>query len=103
MEPIKEISNAELNMTQMNSISQENQWKTKFLLVGTAVGAVVGLGTAYLLTRTAEEANSGPPKSPPVTRSKSASVLLVSCGESLLWVIAASNRLPFTPFLAENR
>lgn len=49
-------------MTQMNSISQENQWKTKFLLVGTAVGAIVGLGTAYLLARTAEETNSGPPQ-----------------------------------------
>jgi hypothetical protein len=37
-------------------------WKTKFLLFGTAVGAVVGLGTAYLLARTAEENSSGPPK-----------------------------------------
>lgn len=39
-----------------------NNWKTKFLLIGTAVGAAVGLGTAYLLTRTADEANSGPPQ-----------------------------------------
>jgi len=39
-----------------------NNWKTKFLLVGTAIGAIVGLGTAYLLTRTAEETEGGPPK-----------------------------------------
>lgn len=40
-----------------------NNWKSKVLLVGTAVGAVVGLGTAYLLARTAEESASGGPPS----------------------------------------
>lgn len=47
-------------MTNLN-MANEN-WKTKFLLAGTAVGAIVGLGTAYLLARTAEENNSGPPQ-----------------------------------------
>jgi len=37
-------------------------WKTNILLVGTAVGALVGLGTAYLLARTAEESQNGPPQ-----------------------------------------
>ena len=36
-------------------------WKTKFLIIGGITGALLGLGTAYLLTRTAEEAQGGPP------------------------------------------
>lgn len=47
-----------MNQTEMNTTS----WKTNLLIIGTAVGAVVGLGTAYLLTRTAEEDSSGPPQ-----------------------------------------
>lgn len=37
-------------------------WKANILLVGTLLGALVGLGTAYLLARTAEEIQDGPPK-----------------------------------------
>jgi gas vesicle protein len=37
-------------------------WKTKVLLIGTVAGALVGLSTAYLLARTAEEESNGPPK-----------------------------------------
>lgn len=44
-----------------NEVENSN-WKTKILVIGTALGAVVGLGTAYLLTRTAEENMDGPPK-----------------------------------------
>lgn len=47
-------------MTQFQN--NENNWKPKFILAGTAVGAVVGLATAYLLARTAEENRSGPPQ-----------------------------------------
>lgn len=46
----------------MNQMETTNNWKTQFLLIGTAVGAIIGLGTAYLLTRTAEENASGPPQ-----------------------------------------
>ncbi len=46
---------------EQNNLNSMNSWKTKFLVAGAAVGAVVGLGTAYLLARTAEENSSGPP------------------------------------------
>lgn len=39
-----------------------NNWKNKWLMGGTAIGALIGLITAYLLARTAEESRSGPPK-----------------------------------------
>ncbi|MCA9872033.1 MAG: hypothetical protein KC441_00185 [Anaerolineales bacterium] len=32
------------------------------LLIGALGGALVGLGTAYLMARTAEESSGGPPK-----------------------------------------
>lgn len=34
-----------------------DNWKTKLLIGGALIGAVVGMGTAYLLARTAQEAN----------------------------------------------
>lgn len=37
-------------------------WKTKMLVIGAAAGAVVGVATAYLLARTAEENRGGPPQ-----------------------------------------
>jgi hypothetical protein len=39
-----------------------DNWRTKTLIVGAIVGALIGLGTAYLLARTAEESGGGPPK-----------------------------------------
>lgn len=39
-----------------------DNWRTKTLIVGAFVGALIGLGTAYLLARTAEESGGGPPK-----------------------------------------
>jgi hypothetical protein len=45
----------------MNETNPMN-WKNKFLLAGTIVGALAGLGTAYLLARTAEERGDGPPE-----------------------------------------
>lgn len=51
-----------MSQLEQNNLSSMNSWKTKFLVAGAAVGAVVGLGTAYLLARTAEEnSNGGPP------------------------------------------
>ena len=46
----------------MSQVTSNNNWKTKVLIIGTAIGALVGLGTAYLLARTAEENHDGPPK-----------------------------------------
>ena len=43
-------------------MSTTDNWKNKTLIVGAVVGALVGLGTAYLLARTAEESGSGPPE-----------------------------------------
>ena len=37
-------------------------WKSKYLLAGTLIGALAGLGTAYLMARTAEERGEGPPE-----------------------------------------
>ncbi|GAB4267148.1 MAG: hypothetical protein Kow0080_08990 [Candidatus Promineifilaceae bacterium] len=38
--------------------TQVSNWKTKILLAGTIAGAIIGLGTAYLMVRTAEENNT---------------------------------------------
>lgn len=41
-------------------VPQEN-WKTKFLVAGTLVGAALGLATAFMLARASEERGDGPP------------------------------------------
>jgi hypothetical protein len=46
----------------MSQVETTGNWKMKVLLIGTALGAAVGLGTAYLLARTAEESHNGPPQ-----------------------------------------
>lgn len=43
------------------AINDNDSWKSKALLVGGVLGALVGVGTAYLLARTAEEKGGGPP------------------------------------------
>lgn len=35
-------------------MEQDTQWKTKTLIIGGVIGALMGLGTAYLLTQRAE-------------------------------------------------
>ena len=45
-----------------NLSENTNNWKATFLIAGAVVGAVLGLGTAYLLARTAEENQGGPPQ-----------------------------------------
>jgi hypothetical protein len=42
--------------------SNNESWKTKMLVIGGVLGAVIGLGTAYLLAREAEEKGGGPPE-----------------------------------------
>jgi ABC-type antimicrobial peptide transport system permease subunit len=39
-----------------------DNWRLKTYIIGGLVGALIGLGTAYLLARTAEESGGGPPK-----------------------------------------
>ena len=45
----------------MSETSNQN-WKTKMLLIGTIGGALLGAGTAYLLARSAEGNQGGPPE-----------------------------------------
>ncbi len=50
-----------------NDLMTENEnWKTKILITGTVVGAAVGLGTAFLLSRSSESNRGGPPDVTPV-------------------------------------
>lgn len=37
-------------------------WRTKTLIIGGVIGALIGVSAAYLLARTAEESGGGPPK-----------------------------------------
>jgi len=39
-----------------------DNWRTKTLILGGFIGALIGVGTAYLLARTAEEGGGGPPQ-----------------------------------------
>ena len=48
-------------MRQLETMTDE-QWKTRTLILGALVGAILGVGTAYLLNRTAEESGGGPPQ-----------------------------------------
>ena len=44
-------------------MNPENQnWKTNLLLIGAVGGAILGAGTAYLLARSAENNQGGPPQ-----------------------------------------
>lgn len=43
-------------------LERNDNWKSKTLILSALVGLAVGLGTGYLLTRTAEEAGGQPPK-----------------------------------------
>ncbi|MBK8987864.1 MAG: hypothetical protein IPM39_17650 [Chloroflexi bacterium] len=44
------------------STEENGNWKTKMLLIGAISGALIGLGTAYLMARTSEEKHGGPPE-----------------------------------------
>jgi hypothetical protein len=46
----------------MNQSVYDPNWKQKFLISGSLIGAFVGLATAYLLARAAEEDGEGPPQ-----------------------------------------
>lgn len=48
-------------MTQVETNEKLN-WKVKFLIGGALVGALLGVGTSYLMARTSEESRGGPPE-----------------------------------------
>jgi hypothetical protein len=37
-----------------------NNWKTRAMIIGAVIGAITGLGAAYILVRRAEEAQTKP-------------------------------------------
>lgn len=39
-----------------------NNWKTKTYIIGGVVGALIGLGAAFLLARSSDERDGGPPE-----------------------------------------
>ena len=43
-------------------LEQNENWKVKTLILSAVVGTLIGLGTGYLLTRSADENGGSPPK-----------------------------------------
>ena len=50
------------DLERMDELETGLPWKTKMLLGGAAIGAFLGVGTAFLLARTSEEKRGGPPE-----------------------------------------
>jgi hypothetical protein len=50
-----------MTMTNME-LEPNSSWKTKTYIIGAAAGALIGLGTAFLLARSADERGGGPPE-----------------------------------------
>ncbi len=48
-------------MTEME-MELNNSWKTKTYIIGAVAGALLGLGTAFLLARSSDERSGGPPE-----------------------------------------
>ena len=49
-------------MTEMEMEIDNNSWKTKTYIIGAIAGALIGLGTAFLLVRSSDERTGGPPE-----------------------------------------
>lgn len=47
-------------MEETNAIIETADWKPKALIIGAVIGAVVGLGAAYLYAQRVEAQNEGP-------------------------------------------
>jgi hypothetical protein len=41
-------------------MDEMNNWKTRAMIIGAVIGAITGLGAAYILVRRAEEAQTKP-------------------------------------------
>jgi flagellar motor component MotA len=46
----------------MQQIEENENWKLQLLIGGAVVGALLGIGTAYLMARASDEKRSGPPE-----------------------------------------
>ena len=49
-------------MSQSEIIQPDRSWQNKIMIIGGVGGAILGLATAYLMVRTANEKNEGPPQ-----------------------------------------
>ncbi len=56
------MTEMEMEMTTETEIELNNSWKTKTYIIGAVVGAILGLGTAFLLARSSDERSGGPPE-----------------------------------------
>ena len=52
----------EMEMTPETEIELNNSWKTKTYIIGAVAGALLGVGTAFLLARSSDERSGGPPE-----------------------------------------
>ena len=56
----------EMEMESRNEMEMEteidNSWKTKTYIIGAVAGALIGIGTAFLLARSSDERSGGPPE-----------------------------------------
>ena len=51
-----------MEMTTETEIELNNSWKTKTYIIGAVAGALLGVGTAFLLARSSDERSGGPPE-----------------------------------------
>ena len=54
-------SEMETHNIELETAPNDN-WKTKTYIIGAVAGALIGLGTAFLMTRSADERGGGPPE-----------------------------------------
>ena len=52
----------EMEMTTETEIELNKSWKTKTYIIGAVAGALLGVGTAFLLARSSNERTGGPPE-----------------------------------------
>jgi hypothetical protein len=52
----------EMEMEIATEMEPDNSWKTKTYIIGAVAGALIGLGTAFLLARSSDERSGGPPE-----------------------------------------
>ena len=51
----------QMEMEAVEVAESENNWKTKTYIIGAVAGALIGLGAAFLLARSSDERDGGPP------------------------------------------
>jgi len=56
------MTQMEMEITTETELELNNNWKTKTYIIGAVAGALLGLGTAFLLARSSDERTGGPPE-----------------------------------------